>query len=241
MSAAAESNKSAVREFALVFAASIISFALTGCGSTEADDARASGAAQPGDSSTHLALATAASRRGMKSAATSGSSDDLATTAPSRAWKSIVLHHSATETGSVDSIHAQHILRKDADGRPWLGIGYHFVIGNGHGMPDGEVQSTFRWRDQLDGAHAGELNHNKNGIGICLVGDFNREPPTDAQQKSLEQLLAQLQQKFQIADKAVIHHSAIKATECPGKYFDVKEPSKTQSEKTRTGRPSRGR
>jgi hypothetical protein len=241
MSAVAESTKSPVREIALVFAALIVSLVLTGCGSTEADDARLSAAVQRGDAPTQLALATAVSRRGMKSSASGDSSDVLATGKPARSWKSIVLHHSATETGSVESIHAQHILRKDADGRPWLGIGYHFVIGNGHGMPDGAIQSTFRWHDQLDGAHAGELNHNKNGIGICLVGDFNREPPTDAQQKSLDELLAQLQKKFQVADKAVIHHSTIKPTECPGKYFERKEPPTTQGQKTRTNRQSRSR
>jgi hypothetical protein len=241
MSAVAESSKSPIREMALVFAALVMSLVLTGCGSTEADDARLSATTQRGGASTHLALATAASRRGMKSSASGDSSDVLATGKPVRSWKSIVLHHSATETGSVESIHAQHVLRKDADGNPWLGIGYHFVIGNGRGMPDGDVQATFRWHDQLDGAHAGELNHNKNGIGICLVGDFNREPPTEAQQAALSELLNSLQSRFQIADTGVIRHSAIKPTACPGKFFDRDEASKTSGANVRTDRRNGGR
>ena len=36
--------------------------------------------------------------------------------AKSREWKSIVLHHSATEVGSVESIHAEHLQRRDAAG-----------------------------------------------------------------------------------------------------------------------------
>ena len=73
---------------------------------------------------------------------------------PLRKWKSIVLHHTATEAGSVKSIHAAH-RKRITNGKPWLGIGYHFVIGNGKGMADGAVEATFRWRDQLHGAMPG--------------------------------------------------------------------------------------
>src|SRR5437870_125474 len=64
---------------------------------------------------------------------------------PARAWKNIVLHHSATASGTVEGIDREHRQRKDAAGQPWQGIGYHFVIGNSQGMADGLVQPTFRW------------------------------------------------------------------------------------------------
>ena len=41
---------------------------------------------------------------------------------PLRKWKSIVLHHTATEAGSVKSIHAAH-RKRITNGKPWLGIG----------------------------------------------------------------------------------------------------------------------
>ena len=69
-----------------------------------------------------------------------------------------MLHHSATADGDVASIDAVHRLKRDLKGNPWLGIGYHFVVGNGHKMADGEVQPTFRWLQQLAGAHAGRAN-----------------------------------------------------------------------------------
>ena len=72
-----------------------------------------------------------------------------------RDWNYIVLHHTASDSGSLDSIHQEHLKRKDKEGNSWLGIGYHFVIGNGNGMADGEIEPTFRWRQQLQGAHAG--------------------------------------------------------------------------------------
>ncbi len=140
-------------------------------------------------------------------------------TAPSHPWQFVVLHHSASEAGSVESIDADHRTRKDASGIPWRGIGYHFVIGNGRGMQDGQVQSTFRWRDQTAGAHAGEARYNQEGIGICLIGDFQSAPPSEKQLESLAQLLTQLQGEWQIPDDRIITHGQVKATACPGKQF----------------------
>ncbi len=140
-------------------------------------------------------------------------------TAPSRPWQYVVLHHSAAEAGSVESIDADHRTRKDASGNPWRGIGYHFVIGNGRGMRDGQVQSTFRWKDQTAGAHAGEARYNEEGIGICLIGNFQSEPPTEKQLDSLAQLLTQLQGDWQIPEERVITHGQVKATACPGRQF----------------------
>ena len=99
---------------------------------------------------------------------------------PPRNWTWIVIHHTASSHGSVESIHAAHLQRRDRNGNPWRGIGYHFVIGNGNGMEDGEIEPTFRWRQQLPGAHAGEDEHNQHGIGIALVGNFELGPPTPA-------------------------------------------------------------
>lgn len=134
-------------------------------------------------------------------------------------WKYIVLHHSATETGDVESIDAAHKLRKDANGNPWRGIGYHFLIGNGHGMKDGEVASTFRWHDQSDGAHAGNSRYNTQGIGICLVGNFEDAPPTPAQLKTLHELMVTLRADCRIRSDGIVRHTDIKQTACPGKQF----------------------
>jgi hypothetical protein len=62
-------------------------------------------------------------------------------------WKSIVIHHSDSAFGDQAS------LEKDARLRNLKGIGYHFVIGNGNGMGDGELFVTPRWNQQRQGAH----------------------------------------------------------------------------------------
>jgi len=143
--------------------------------------------------------------------------------APPRDWRYIVLHHSGTEGGSVESIDAVHRQRTDERGQPWLGIGYHFVVGNGEEMTDGEIATTFRWHEQLPGAHAGDSAHNARGIGVCVIGDCDAAPPTERQTAALKRLVATLAERYQISPAAIVPHSDLKATACPGRHFPLAE------------------
>jgi len=145
-----------------------------------------------------------------------------------REWNYIVLHHTASDSGSVDSIHQEHLKRKDKNGNHWLGIGYHFVIGNGNGMPDGEIEPTFRWRQQLQGAHAGVADYNQHGIGVVLIGNFEHSPPTDAQSEAVKDLVGILKREYGIASSKVLGYGDVKATECPGKLFPMSEVRSSQ-------------
>ena len=138
-----------------------------------------------------------------------------------RAWRWVVVHHTATDVGSVEAIHRAHRRRKDARGNPWRGIGYHFLIGNGEGMPDGAVEATFRWRGQLSGAHAGRRAENELGVGVCLVGDFDAADPTPAQLASARRLIAFLRERYDLPAERVVPHGEISATACPGKRLTV--------------------
>ncbi len=149
---------------------------------------------------------------------------------PLRSWKFVILHHTATSSGSVESIDADHKTRRDANGRQWKGIGYHFLIGNGHGMPDGDVQATFRWDQQLAGAHAGDAEYNELGIGVCLVGNFEETPPTPAQLTSTQQLLQALRGELKIEQRQILRHGDLKATACPGRLFPYAELLDVQRE-----------
>ena len=144
-----------------------------------------------------------------------------------REWQYVVVHHTATSAGNVDSINTSHLKNKDKNGNPWLGIGYHFVIGNGDGMTDGAIEPTFRWRTQIQGAHAGSANkdYNERGIGICLVGNFEKTPPTAAQKRSVKLLVQTLRNEYHISVANVVGHKDIRAsaTECPGKFFPMAE------------------
>jgi hypothetical protein len=164
----------------------------------------------------HISTATAESLGPQDSA---GRTSDLATDAPARHWTTIVLHHSATSGGSVESIDAMHRRQKDAFGNPWLGIGYHFVVGNGRSMGDGEIRPTFRWQQQLPGAHAGKRDENEHGIGICLIGNFDVAPPTDKQVAAVRWLVKTLAARYAIGRSRVVRHQDVGATLCPGRLF----------------------
>lgn len=142
-------------------------------------------------------------------------------TAPPREWRHIVIHHSASSGGSVESIDAAH------KGRGWDGVGYHFVIGNGDGMGDGEIESTFRWRGQTHGAHAGKAEYNQHGIGICLIGNFEDSQPSTAQMAAVKRLVSVLKHEYGIPSDEVIAHRDVKATACPGRNFPIAEISQS--------------
>ena len=136
-----------------------------------------------------------------------------------RKWTHIIIHHSATDTGSAASFDRYH---RDHNG--WInGLAYHFVIGNGHGSPNGQIEVGGRWTKQLRGAHAGVEKYNSCGIGICLVGNFEKDKPTQEQIDALVKLISYLQDKCSIPASNVLGHRDIKATLCPGKNFPMEE------------------
>ncbi len=134
-----------------------------------------------------------------------------------RAWKWIVVHHSATDFGSAQKFDRDH----RAQG--WDELGYHFVIDNGKGGPDGRVEIGPRWSKQKHGAHAktADDRYNNFGIGICLVGNFDNGPPTPKQMQALAELIAFLQFQYGIPPGNVIGHRDTKPTACPGRYLNI--------------------
>ncbi len=136
-----------------------------------------------------------------------------------RPWKYVVIHHSATDSGDAASIGEYH---KDKKG--WVnGLGYHFLIGNGTDSGDGQIEAGNRWDDQIDGAHAGNDKYNKDGVGICLVGNFENEKPSSSQLSSLTYLINYLQERCNIPKNEVIMHKDFRKTACPGSLFPYNE------------------
>ncbi len=137
-------------------------------------------------------------------------------------WTAIVIHHSATKTGNSAIFDRWH-----REGNHWEGIGYDFVIGNGTDSGDGQIEVTFRWREQIPGAHCGGTPGNwanKDGIGICLVGNFNRTTPTAKQMQSLLQLVRFLQKRYGIPKSRIYGHKTTpgaRITDCPGNNFPI--------------------
>lgn len=135
-------------------------------------------------------------------------------------WTCIVIHHSASDKGTPASIDRAHRLRG------WDEMGYHFLIGNGVDYPDGQVYVGSRWNKQKHGAHCKVPGnyYNEHGIGICLIGNFEEHPPTEAQMQALAHLVSFLEDRCGLSYDRVFTHGGITGkTRCAGRYFSMSD------------------
>jgi len=139
-----------------------------------------------------------------------------------RRWQFIVVHNSGTRQGNARVFDYYHRNVR----RMRNGLAYHFVIGNGTSTGNGEVEVGDRWRRQINGGHVHSDYLNNIALGICLVGDFNRDQPTRAQLECCEELIRYLRQRCGKIDN---HYAIVKPhremnpprwpTDCPGDAF----------------------
>jgi hypothetical protein len=107
-----------------------------------------------------------------------------ATKKPLDKWTAVFIHHSRTRDGSALAF-SQNLG----------GVADHFIIGNGDGLEDGELQITSRWSEQKPAGDIPGLQSIEPGcVSICLVGDFSKHRPTRRQFERLLDLVAALQQ-----------------------------------------------
>jgi hypothetical protein len=139
-----------------------------------------------------------------------------------RRWQFIVVHNSGTRQGNarVFDYYHRHVRRMQN------GLAYHFVIGNGTSTGNGQIEVGDRWRRQINGGHVHSDYLNNISLGICLVGDFNRDQPTRAQLESCEELIRYLRERCGKTDRGDIPvrpHREMNpprwATDCPGDAF----------------------
>lgn len=140
-----------------------------------------------------------------------------------KSWKAVVIHHSGSWRGNAAIFDEYH-----RNGMHWKGVGYDFVIGNGSNSGDGQIEVTFRWTQQIPGAHVGGTPGNwanKDAVGICLVGDYQKSSPTQRQMQSLLKLVRFLQNRYKIPDSKIYGHSNTPGytggSVCPGRYFSI--------------------
>lgn len=137
-----------------------------------------------------------------------------------KATRRIVLHHSASGFHTTwQNIQDWHLKNG------WAGIGYHYVI-----HADGII---YRGRpEDKAGAHAyQDAKHeaNSDGIGICIVGNFETGVPTEAQLASTVDLVRDIRTRH--PGISVIGHRDVMATACPGRNFPWVELKKRLEER----------
>jgi hypothetical protein len=139
-----------------------------------------------------------------------------------RRWQFIIVHNSGTRQGNARVFDYYHRNVR----RMVNGLAYHFVIGNGTSSGNGQIEIGNRWRRQINGGHVHSDYLNNISLGICLVGDFNRDQPTRAQLDSCEELIRYLRTRCGKIDRryAIVRpHKEMNppqwATDCPGDDF----------------------
>ncbi len=150
----------------------------------------------------------------------------------SNRWEYIVVHHSATETGSAGIFENYHLSIG------FRALAYHFVVGNGTANTrDGQIEIGSRWPEQSDAAYAGRKARAKDtaGIHICLVGNFENSVPTQKQIETLIRLITHLAYRYNIPLENIQGHRDFvdnaDITKCPGRNFpweDLREAAKAR-------------
>lgn len=130
----------------------------------------------------------------------------------------IVVHHSATANdASIDDIRNVHV-----EERGWDDIGYHWLIDHEGIIRQGR-------REHLIGAHCKGLND--QSIGVCCIGHFEEEEPSNAMIDALVFCLADICIRYGLTAHSIIGHSYAVSisreatpTQCPGSTLSLMLP-----------------
>ncbi|MCS7186142.1 MAG: peptidoglycan recognition family protein [Armatimonadota bacterium] len=130
-----------------------------------------------------------------------------------REWRGIVLHHTSKPDYSLfakkpDCAYWLKVIdRVHRVSRKFKGIGYHFVI-----FPNGLIGLG---RDVSEvGAHV--KGHNSKFLGVCLLGNFNKDEMKEDQYISLWFVLTSLVVRLGLLPEQIWFHRDFAATDCPG-------------------------
>jgi len=127
----------------------------------------------------------------------------------------IVVHHSVTGQKLDKDKTMQSILNgHKASGLAYDGQNaYHWVIGH-------DWETSARTLATV-GYHSGNWWTNFTSVGICLVGNFNEDTPTEYQKDRLGIKLGEWMEKYGIKTEGLKLHRNIVATACPGRNIDL--------------------
>jgi hypothetical protein len=135
----------------------------------------------------------------------------------------VIIHHSISadhpSLGNIGAIRDWHV-----NVNKWRDCGYHYVVEYLSGRPEVILG---RMADE-DGAHCLELGMNRVGIGICVVGDYDKQAPAEDTLTVLRRLCLSLMRVHGIPVENVWGHREAQAKggvpiaqrkTCPGKAF----------------------
>lgn len=114
-------------------------------------------------------------------------------------WNRIEVYYSGTEAGNTEYLAAAQGVASPED------LNYHFLICNGFGGLDGQVEPTERWQKQWPSIPDGSWYGGPATIRICIIGDGRHAHPTNCQVKRAEALIEGLCRVFNIQPQSIYY------------------------------------
>lgn len=100
--------------------------------------------------------------------------------------------------------------------RRWGDIGYHYIIDRAGRVIEGRPIA-------YQGAHVSKQN--EHNVGVMLLGNFEKQSPSQAQLTSLQTTLRHLMGKYRVPVSRVYTHRELGRTACPGRNLQPRVAS----------------
>lgn len=103
------------------------------------------------------------------------------------AWDGIEIFYSHTNQGDLAQLRGQGLT------------GFHFLVCNGNGAEDGQIEYTQNWANQ------NYIAGSDGVIRICVIADRKSSPATGSQLKRISALIESLSQSFSVSPDKILY------------------------------------
>jgi len=114
-------------------------------------------------------------------------------------WSRIEIYYSGTKAGNIEQLASLSGLAGAED------INCHFVICNGLGGSDGQIQPTEKWQRQWSIIPGRTWYGSGQTIRICVIADCKTAQPTHSQKQRTQVLVEELRRRFGIQSESVYY------------------------------------
>ncbi len=116
-------------------------------------------------------------------------------------WNCIEIYYSVTKAGNIKQLASLNGLSSPED------LNCHFVICNGLGGDDGQIQPTEKWQRQWSIVPGKTWFGSSQTIRVCVIADGEITRPTNTQIKRTDALIETLSRKFNIQPDYIYYPS----------------------------------
>ena len=114
-------------------------------------------------------------------------------------WNRIEIYYSGTKAGNIEQLASLRGLANPED------LNCHFVVFNGLGGGDGQIEATEKWQRQWSAVPGRTWYGAGQTVRVCVIGDEKISGATDYQIKRLEALVELLDRKFEVGAAAIYY------------------------------------